>query len=325
MKKALFGVLLAFALPFFVNAQMCWWEEDYLPDEYTTIPNACITGWVIGDDRVAFEGDVSTGGLETTIYCTIERTMCFGEWDSLIYTSPVIITNDEVYSLHIPIEDYGALSGYCHRFSIIAVNDAGNDTAVFNYVCPTEHAPEVSLDVHPDFGLECYWEIDFEMDANFDESRFKYMIYTEYGDTIAFDVFDTNPEYQSGFQFLINAEDYIGVQMFAKIAGKNSLGSDTDYLPFNFWYDDEGECHMSVWREGDFEENNNFLIYPNPATVIVNFELSQDDFVVIENLAGEIVKNVSGKIGVNTISVSDLPSGIYILRSGDLMEKFIVQ
>lgn len=85
------------------------------------------------------------------------------------------------------------------------------------------------------------------------------------------------------------------------------------------FYYDGGACG----RLG--KEQESFQIYPNPATVIVNFELSQDDFVVIENLAGEIVKNVSGKTGVNTISVSDLPSGIYILRSGGLMEKFIVQ
>lgn len=300
----------------------------YLPDEYTTVPNACISSWIIGDDRVAFDGDVSTGGIPTEIYCTIELTDCFGDWDSVIYTGGSIITDNDVYHVHTAIEDYGAMPGYCHRFNIIVSNDAGTDTAVFNYVCPTEHAPEVELSVHPDFELECYWEVDFEWDANFDESRFKYLIYTEEGDTLAFDVFDTSPETQSGIQFLINAEEYADMQLFAKIAGKNSLGSDTDYLPFNFWFDDDGSCHMAVWRESDISVSSNILIYPNPANDFVNISgVGESSIVEIANLSGQKIISVSE----NTIDISTIPSGIYLITvispGGEVVaiQKLVVQ
>ena len=47
MKKIMF-LLVAFA-PIFSRAQMCFWEEDYMPEEFATIPNVCITDRIVGD------------------------------------------------------------------------------------------------------------------------------------------------------------------------------------------------------------------------------------------------------------------------------------
>ena len=301
-------LLVAFA-PIFSRAQMCFWEEDYMPEEFATIPNVCITDRIVGDNRIAFEADISTGELLTEVFYTVERTGCIGcIEDSIIYTGPIINTDNDIYHLHVALEDYGAISGNGYRLNIIAVNDAGDDTAVFNYACPTASTPDVSISFNEDCDSACYWEIELEMEANFDETRFKYIVYTEFADTVAFGVFNSSPEYQEDVQILINAEEYMDLQLFAKIAGKNSFGADYDYVPFNFFYDDEGGCHMAVWREGIENDKGKVKIYPNPATDYIKI-VGEWKIVEIDNLSGETVYIGSYS---ETVDISSQPTGLYI-------------
>ena len=71
-----------------------------------------------------------------------------------------------------------------------------------------------------------------------------------------------------------------------------------------------------------------FNIYPNPATDILNIELNEvenNSSIAIYSMAGACVKQVSAKAGINTISISNLPSGTYFVRASDTVQKLIVK
>lgn len=312
MKKLI--AILAFAMPFFANAQMCWLEEIFNPIEFTTVPNACITSYVISDDRVAFEGDVTTGGFETDVSFTIEVTDCAGYWDSVIYEEFITNTDNDIYHFHVTAEDYDPTLPHCYRFNLIAVNDIGNDTAVFGFIVPSETAPEVSINVNEDYYNECYFKVDFELESNHDESRFKYMIYTEFGDTIVNNVFNSPSEYDGDIEFTLYAPDYEGVQLFAKVAGKNDIGMDYDYVPFNFNIYEDGTCNVAFWREGEIWQENNFAIFPNPASDNVFVKNDQQGQLMVFSITGKFVAKYIVDPGVTEIDVSSLSRGTYLFR-----------
>ena len=62
-------------------------------------------------------------------------------------------------------------------------------------------------------------------------------------------------------------------------------------------------------------------VYPNPATDQISFNAL--GAVEIYNLAGARVVSTSG-FGITTVDVSHLPAGVYILRTGNKSDKFIV-
>lgn len=75
-------------------------------------------------------------------------------------------------------------------------------------------------------------------------------------------------------------------------------------------------------------ENTQISVYPNPATDVVNVVLpdsGENTPIVIYNIAGSIVKQINGQAGLNTISVSDLSGGVYIVKANQLTQKLIVK
>ena len=60
-------------------------------------------------------------------------------------------------------------------------------------------------------------------------------------------------------------------------------------------------------------------IYPNPCTDFININIETDDLIQIFNITGQNIKNTYNK----RINVSDLKTGIYILKSGNFTSKFI--
>ena len=55
-------------------------------------------------------------------------------------------------------------------------------------------------------------------------------------------------------------------------------------------------------------------IYPNPANDVLTIEASNNSEVIIYNLSGKVMKKAVLKTSKNQISISDLPSGFYLLR-----------
>lgn len=75
-------------------------------------------------------------------------------------------------------------------------------------------------------------------------------------------------------------------------------------------------------------ENTQISVYPNPATDVVNVVLPDSENnipIVIYNVSGTAVKQINGQAGINTVTVSDLPVGMYIVRANKLTKKLIVK
>jgi hypothetical protein len=68
-------------------------------------------------------------------------------------------------------------------------------------------------------------------------------------------------------------------------------------------------------------ENTSLSVYPNPASGEISIDGTDHTEGVIYNQLGIIVKRYSS----TTISISDLPSGVYFIRNGNQVERFIKQ
>ena len=66
-------------------------------------------------------------------------------------------------------------------------------------------------------------------------------------------------------------------------------------------------------------------IYPNPAVDQLNVNLSKSGTVSVHNMMGQLVKTFEGNIGINTIDVSSLSSGVYFISAGNSTQKFVVK
>ena len=66
-------------------------------------------------------------------------------------------------------------------------------------------------------------------------------------------------------------------------------------------------------------------VYPNPAVDQLNVVLSQNSEVVIFNMMGQAVRTVEGHVGVNTIDLNGLTSGVYFISAGSTTQKFVVK
>ena len=72
-------------------------------------------------------------------------------------------------------------------------------------------------------------------------------------------------------------------------------------------------------------ENADIAIYPNPASdkfTIEGLEENSDIFII--NTLGSIVKHFENVSETTTISVGDLPKGVYMVRAGNAVRKLII-
>ena len=65
-------------------------------------------------------------------------------------------------------------------------------------------------------------------------------------------------------------------------------------------------------------------IYPNPTKDFVNIELQEDSLVEIIDINGKVVKALELSAGVNNVNVSDLPNGIYNIKTKDSVSKLVI-
>ena len=77
--------------------------------------------------------------------------------------------------------------------------------------------------------------------------------------------------------------------------------------------------------EEEVVHNTRMSVYPNPAVNQLNVTLSQNAGIVIYNIMGQVVMNVEGRVGVNSINISELNAGIYFVSAGSETQKFIVK
>ena len=68
-------------------------------------------------------------------------------------------------------------------------------------------------------------------------------------------------------------------------------------------------------------DKESLLLYPNPTKESITLEAMEDIFIY--NSLGQMVRQIPNPKGKTTISISELPKGIYYLKSGDRQQKLI--
>ena len=102
-----------------------------------------------------------------------------------------------------------------------------------------------------------------------------------------------------------------------KINGKLAKSSCAVPVTFSLSYDTTNLKGVIITPRKKIKENVSFKIFPNPATNYINIE-TDDNFENVNyqiiNLSGQIMKN--GKILSNTetVDISDLKNGTYVVR-----------
>ncbi len=140
--------------------------------------------------------------------------------------------------------------------------------------------------------------------------------------------------YLANFQFEDNSQDYIidewtyfdlsslgqvdeyQVQYFSSDTG--AFGINT---PTYFCMDD---VQWSFIDDVQDLSKNELNIFPNPSSGKLNFESNSEDNLLLSNMDGKIMRTWTEiNIGQNSINLSEIPAGLYILRQKDLSFKLI--
>ena len=78
------------------------------------------------------------------------------------------------------------------------------------------------------------------------------------------------------------------------------------------------DCESSI----DVVEENQILVYPNPAKDNITLEADEDIFIF--NNLGQVVKQVNNPKGKITINIQDLPKGTYYLKISERKQKLVI-
>ena len=97
-------------------------------------------------------------------------------------------------------------------------------------------------------------------------------------------------------------------------------------LPFNILSSIEIYTVSSVGLEESDINSDEITVYPNPAQDLISFEIKSNEknnFIEIYNSLGQIQWSQSAKQGMNSVTITSWPRGIYILRSGNRQQRFV--
>ena len=79
------------------------------------------------------------------------------------------------------------------------------------------------------------------------------------------------------------------------------------------------------WSAPETVENTKMTICPNPAVDNLDVTLSNNADIVIYNIMGQMVASQKGHVGLNSIDVTSLSSGVYFINAGSETQKFVVK
>ena len=99
-------------------------------------------------------------------------------------------------------------------------------------------------------------------------------------------------------------------------------GASSNYQNDNGWSTFTNiieDCESS--NISNIEKEFSVFVYPNPAKENITLQANEDIFIF--NNIGQIVKQVNNPKGETTISIFDLPKGIYYIKVGEKKQKLI--
>jgi hypothetical protein len=115
--------------------------------------------------------------------------------------------------------------------------------------------------------------------------------------------------------------------------------SDEHKAVVDAWYEvgvsplnSNGYCknvyHIMPWLKPtikmETKNSETSSIYPNPTRDFVNIELQEDSLVEIIDINGKVVKALELSAGVNNVNVSDLPNGVYNIKTKNSVSKLVI-
>lgn len=112
------------------------------------------------------------------------------------------------------------------------------------------------------------------------------------------------------YKAVVNAWNEVGVSAF-----------DSDFYCKNAFHIMPNFLASPKMESKRCEMNN---IYPNPTRDFVNIELQEDSLVEIIDINGKIVKSLELSAGVNKVDVSDLPNGVYNIKTQESVSRLVI-
>ena len=110
-----------------------------------------------------------------------------------------------------------------------------------------------------------------------------------------------------------NNNDYVDYSV-----GVNNLSTDTDIYGNKRLFGsaiDLGAYEYSETLGLDDVQVKSTRIYPNPTNGVFYIDVNSNEVVSIFNIAGQLVKTVNVKTGTNAIDITNLASGLYIVKT----------
>jgi hypothetical protein len=95
------------------------------------------------------------------------------------------------------------------------------------------------------------------------------------------------------------------------------------YSKFSIQY--RRESDISVHSGIDSEFANTISLYPNPATDLINVVTEGAETIVITNMVGQVIAEVSVKSEIETINISEYPAGVYFVKITKANESAVVK
>jgi hypothetical protein len=121
---------------------------------------------------------------------------------------------------------------------------------------------------------------------------------------------------------------YVPENNFLRIAFHSIGGPQAcENIPYEFSTTDLFQIPVDVEKNAS---ENNLVLYPNPAETELNIyvpEFVQEDFVLISNADGRLIKTIPVRKGKSKISIDDLKPGLYLikLKKAGLKSKLIIK
>ncbi len=97
----------------------------------------------------------------------------------------------------------------------------------------------------------------------------------------------------------------------------------------NAWFGDTLEVEITVGQGASINsfDNNGFNIYPNPANNSVLITSLQSDSIYVLDINGNVVKSFQNtdKQDSIKIDISGLNNGVYFIKAGKTIKRFVKQ
>ena len=127
-----------------------------------------------------------------------------------------------------------------------------------------------------------------------------------------------------------NGVDFVSIGLVSAKGLSFYKFEDYDIIQNNKYYrlkavDIDGSFEYSNILNIEYRtRNNEYRIFPNPVSDILNVETTAPTTIQIANINGQIVKEIFIH-STSTIAVDDLPAGTYFLKMGSEVRKIIIQ